>query len=270
MKEQLQRRLDRLGVGRIDALAVLGSGMGDAFAADELHLLHEGSGGVVGHAGVLALLAHGNLRVLAALGRRHLYEGYDYGEVVATVRAAAALGARAALLTNAAGGLNPAYRAGDLMLINDTLGSMLGPRAHGGSERIEAVDHHARPSSHFAIERYEAVERAALARGVALHRGTYAAVLGPSYETRAEIRMLRRMGADAVGMSTALEAAEARRLGMDVVGLSLITNTLTDTDRASLDHVDVVRQGELSRGRVRAALDAVLATLISDTGPSDG
>lgn len=266
MQAALQRTLAELGVDHLDALAVLGSGMGDAFGSGELRVLHEGSAGVLGHAGALALLRLGDLCVLVALGRRHLYEGYGHDDVVMVVRTAAALGARFVLLTNAAGGLNPAYRAGDLMLIRDALGVMLGRRAsahemHG----LGVADHHARCSSSFALERYAAIEREALARGVALHAGTYAAVLGPSYETRAEIRMLRRMGADAVGMSTALEAAEGRRLGMEVVGLSLITNTLTDTARASLDHGEVVRQGALSRVRLRAALDAVLATLQQGT-----
>lgn len=102
----------------------------------------------------------------------------------------------------------------------------------------------------------------ALERRLCLARGTYAAVTGPSYETRAEIRMLRRLGGDAVGMSTWLEAVEGALLGMRVVGLSLITNVLTDAARVALDHREVVEQGRIGAERMRVAIDAALDLLL--------
>jgi purine-nucleoside phosphorylase len=113
----------------------------------------------------------------------------------------------------------------------------------------------------FATDLYDAIEAGAMEHGVRLQRGLYAGVLGPSYEARAEIRMLRRMGADAVGMSTLAEVAAANHLPMRIVGLSLITNTLSDTARITLDHEDVVEQGRLARKRMRTAINAAMAVL---------
>ncbi|HVZ41108.1 MAG TPA: purine-nucleoside phosphorylase [Candidatus Kapabacteria bacterium] len=249
---QLSKIRRALGGKRADILVVLGSGMGHCFLPHEYDVLYEhGETGVVGHSGRLVLLRSSEGTVLVSLGRRHLYEGLAPGDVAASVRAAGELGVRAVLLTNASGGLNPRYRAGDIMLIEECIGMMMARQLHACGVRGEL----------FATERYAAIASAALARGVALERGTYAAVPGPSYETRAEIRMLRRMGADAVGMSTLPEALEARRAGAKVIGISLITNTLSDTARTMLDHADVVAQGAAGIARMRTALDVTLAAV---------
>ena len=256
---QIHAALGRHRIDRIDALAVLGSGMGSCFAPGEYRQLYDhGASGVAGHRGTTGLIERNGKHVLLSFGRRHLYEGCTGGEVTAMVNAAASLGARTLILTNAAGGLDPALRAGDIMMIEDCLATLLGRHAlAAGSSGGAASGRRAI----FATVRYDAIDAAALQRGVGLRRGIYAAVPGPSYETRAEIAMLRRMGADAVGMSTALEAAEGAALGMEVIGMSLITNVLTDTTRVPLDHADVVEQGGAAAGRLRRAIDAALEIL---------
>lgn len=266
----------------IDLLLVLGSGLSGCFAEDELRLLDASIDVpsaspstttpitsqptaiqdlptpfaalpmVDGHPGRFAMLERpSGIRILVSLGRRHLYEGVAVAEVQRTVRAAAALGARGVILTNAAGGLRPEMRAGDIMLIEECIGSLLGARAAGLG---------ARPVG-FARELHAAIERGALEAGLALRRGVYVGLSGPCYETRAEVRMLRRIGADAVGMSTVAEAAAASELGLRLAGLSLITNVHRETGAAGLEHAEVVEQGMLSVLRMRAALDATIAAL---------
>lgn len=258
----LERILQDHGVTSLDALIILGSGMSGCFLPEEYEVVADrGASSVMGHSGRLALLPG---RVLLALGRRHLYEGYDIDEITWMVRQAASLGARWLIVTNAAGGLNPLFRAGEVMLIDDYLAAPLGGAQALGPERALRRDAGTYPliSSHregpFDTGLYPEIEGRALQEGILLRRGVYAGVTGPSYETRAEIRALRRMGADAVGMSTVAETAAARVLGMRVVGLSLITNVLTDSARILLDHLDVVEQGKLAERGMRGAIDVVM------------
>ncbi|MBK8912831.1 MAG: purine-nucleoside phosphorylase [Chlorobi bacterium] len=251
----LRTRCALVGAERLKALVVLGSGMGDAFAQAALTPVATLPTSVAGHRGVLAMLGNPTDGILLALGRRHLYEGVGRGEIESTVRAAADCGARLLVLTNAAGGLNPHLRVGDLMLLGSAFAMPMTKLPHG-------VPNHAS----FSTERYSTIEADALARGVALRRGSYAMVTGPSYETRAEIRMLRRLGADAVGMSTLMEAAAARECGMEVVGLSLITNIASETPAELLDHHHVVMQGQSAFGNVRKAIEAALHGVAAPTG----
>ncbi|MEO5931387.1 MAG: hypothetical protein ABIR47_15750, partial [Candidatus Kapaibacterium sp.] len=156
------------------------------------------------------------------------------------------------------------FATGEIMLIDDYIGSLLGRRMRAG---IDADDEPVmanrgagtRPA--LSVGRYEAIELLALERGLRLRRGVYAGVTGPSYETRGEVGMLRRMGADAVGMSTIPEIAEAARRGMNITGFSLITNTLSDTRRVRLEHGDVLGQGGMASARMRIALEACLDAL---------
>jgi purine-nucleoside phosphorylase len=237
----------------IDTLLILGSGMSDCFVPDELEIISKIETTVDGHDGRLALLHRNGHTVLISLGRRHLYEGCSVEEVQRTVRLAAELGARNLIVTNAAGGLNPRFRTGDIMLVNDCIGMMLGKSIASGATDSPRAGR----KDLFATGLYPAIEERAMERGVSLERGVYAGVPGPSYETRAEIRMLRRIGADAVGMSTVAEVHAAMRASMRVVGLSLITNTLSDSVRMPLDHSDVVEQGREARGRMRSVLEVV-------------
>ncbi len=217
---------------------------------------------MAGHRGMTALIERGGRRVLLSLGRRHIYEGCTGVELTGMVRGAASLGARTLILTNAAGGLDPALRAGDIMMIEDCLATLLGGHTVIAGGSSGGVTPGARRREIFTMARYDAIDAAALQRGLVLRRGIYAAVPGPSYETRAEIAMLRRMGADAVGMSTVPEAVEGTALGMEVIGLSLITNLLTDTTRVPLDHADVVEQGGAAARRMRWAIEAALDILL--------
>jgi purine-nucleoside phosphorylase len=244
-----------------DTLVILGSGLSGCFAVDEYDIIGDDAAVTVkGHSGKLAILRGMGGGVMIALGRRHMYEGHSGDDVQGTVRYAISHGVRNLIVTNAAGGLNPRFRTGDIMLITDTIGSLIGrslaitPIVNGGIER-------GRPMASFATDLYDSIELGAMEHSVYLQRGVYAGVSGPSYETRAEIRMLRRMGADAVGMSTLAEVAAAHQGSMRVVGLSLISNTLSDTARIALDHDDVVEQGRLARERMRLTIDAAIAVL---------
>ena len=181
---------------------------------------------VAGHAGELVIGLLGGRTVAVALGRAHLYEGYTMGEVTYNVKVFHALGARTLVVTNAAGGLNRAYRAGDLMVMADHI---FLPGMAGRNPLIGANDEALGPRFPGMVNAYDPAlrqlaRRLAADAGFTIHEGVYAMVGGPSFETPAEARLLHQFGADAVGMSTAPEAVVARHAGMRVLGLSLITN----------------------------------------------
>jgi purine-nucleoside phosphorylase len=190
-------------------------------------------------------------------GRVHHYEGYPLADVVFPVRVLGRLGVKTIVVTNAAGAINPDYRPGELMVIEDhvnLLGNpLLGPNEDALGPRFpdmsEAYDRGLRA----------AAEAACAAAGVRCHRGVYVAMTGPSYETPAEIRMARLLGADAVGMSTVPEVIAARHMGLRVVGLSCLTNMAAGILDRKLDHREVLETGE----RVRGALQDVLGRLVS-------
>lgn len=246
--EPLADHLAHIGVPRLSTLVVLGSGMGGAFGDAELTPVATLPTGVAGHRGMLAMLGNPADGVLLSLGRRHLYEGVGRAEIESTVRAAADCGARLLVLTNAAGALNPQLGIGDLMLLTDAFAMPMTKLPNGVPTCCG-----------FNRERYPQIESAALGSGVALRRGSYAMATGPSYETRAEIRMLRRLGADAVGMSTLIESAAGKECGMEVVGMSLITNIASEAPAGVLDHHHVVVQGAIAVAKVRKAIEAIIA-----------
>jgi purine-nucleoside phosphorylase len=243
---------------------VLGSGLG-AFA-DEL----EGAEAipyaeipgfarptVEGHAGRLVVGRVGGVVVAAMQGRFHFYEGYKLEEVTFPVRVLALLGASSLVLTNAAGGLNNSFEQGSLVLISDHLNLMgtnplLGPNeARFGPRFPDMTDVYDREYQDAAIaESHE--------MGLELRRGIYAALSGPSYETPAEIRMLRLLGADAVGMSTVPEAIVARQMGLRVLGISCITNMAAGVLDRPINHEEVIETGE----RVRETFAELLRRVI--------
>lgn len=251
-------------------LVVLGSGMNVCFAENELQVIGEWGGrsgkGVAGHPGTLALWELNGGGVFLALGRRHLYEGYSPDETAALIDAAGRLGVRQVVLTNAAGGLNPLLQKGDLVLHSGYIGTLLGrsqvphpikwKRAlcpevavHAfAAEEVEVIE----------AKRRSAIHGVAAEMGIRFREGVYAGVTGPSYETRAEIRMLRRMGADLVGMSTILEVRAAARYGMETVGFSLVTNRASDTVRTQLAHDEVTEASAVAALKVRRAVEACL------------
>jgi purine-nucleoside phosphorylase len=253
-------RIQEAAGGPLDAAIVLGSGLSSALRERFEHvsipydtLLGLPVASLRGHAGEALIGTWEGKRVCAFAGRVHLYQGFSPVQVTVNVRLAHAAGAKLAILTNAAGGLNPEFEAGDLMLIADQLNLT-------GRNPLVAWPH----ENPFVdmMDAYSSRLRA-IAKGVAtadtrLREGVYASVLGPNYETPAEARYLRTIGADAVGMSTALEAIFARFLNMGVLGVSLITNIV---GAPATSHADVTEQGVRGGPRLADLLGGFLAKL---------
>ncbi len=251
--EPLAASLRKHAVGELDLAFVLGSGLG-AFAEriegarripyQELEGMPRSK--VAGHAGQLVVGRIGSRRVLAQQGRVHLYEGWSVHDVTRAVRAVAALGCPRFVLTNAAGGLRREWAPGTLMALSDHLNlqgrSPLGRDQAGYSNPYDA-------------ELRQALHAAARSAGFELQQGVYAGLLGPTYETPAEIALLRRLGADAVGMSTVAEALAARAAGARVAGVSLITNFAAGITGEALSHEEVIAAGKEAAGRFSDLLE---------------
>jgi len=242
--EALEARLD----GRPELFLVLGSGLGGLTEGveDPLEIPFQELPGfpaasVAGHRGRYVAGTLEGRRVLMQAGRYHFYEGYGAEVVTAPVRLARLLGVEAVLLTNAAGGINRKLRPGDLMLLDDHLNlqwrSPLAGPVKEGDDRFPDM------STPYDPGLQELALAVAREQGIALHRGIYAAVPGPNYETPAEIRMLERKGADAVGMSTVPEVIAARAGGLPVVAISLITNQAAGLSPEPLSHQEVLEAG---------------------------
>jgi purine-nucleoside phosphorylase len=215
---------------------------------------------VEGHAGNLVLGAAHGMPVVAMQGRVHLYEGHPPEDVVFGLRLMIALGARYVLLTNAAGGVADGMQPGDLMLIEDHLNltgrsPLVGPNESQLGARFpdmsEAYDRRLRALA----------DEVAARAGFSLRRGVYAGVLGPQYETPAEVRMVRLLGAHAVGMSTVLETIAARHMGARVLGLSCITNVAAGLTEGKLSHDEVTEVAARVRGRFTALLSGILEAI---------
>ncbi len=210
---------------------------------------------IVGHAGKLVLGYAGGIPVACLQGRVHLYEGHAPDRAVFGVRTLARLGCRAALLTNAAGGTHPAWTPGDLMLINDHL-NLTGQNPLAGPNEAELGPRFP-DMTHAYDRRIAALARDASAdTGVPLREGIYAGLLGPSYETPAEIAMLRNLGADAVGMSTVFEVIALRHMGVRCGGISCITNLAAGLGGAPLSHQEVEETARMTRDKFSALLSA--------------
>jgi purine-nucleoside phosphorylase len=213
-----------------------------------------------GHVGRLLLGRLGGTPVVMLQGRFHIYEGNDPGLVVQPVLLFRRLGARLVVLTNAAGGVNPAYGPGTLMLIEDHLNltgrtPLLGPNADEIGVRFpDLVDA-------WNARLREQLRTAATAEGVVLEAGIYAGLLGPQYETPAEVRMLRSLGADAVGMSTVLECIAARWAGLDVCGVSLVTNAGAGYTGEPLTHEEVLAAGAEAGPRLARVIRRFVGSL---------
>ena len=194
---------------------------------------------VEGHAGNLLVGRLEGRAVAVMQGRAHFYEGYSLADVVFPVRVIRALGARVLLVSNAAGGINRLWSSGDLMIIADHINFMgsnplMGPNDPDLGPRFPDM------SQAYDPDLIALAERAALAEGIAIRKGVYAGVHGPSYETPAELRMLRGWGADAVGMSTVPEVIAARHMGMRVLGITAITDMATGEQIKTVTHEDVM------------------------------
>lgn len=245
-------------------LLVLGSGLGglaevvhDAVSVQFGEIPGLPGAGVVGHEGRFVSGRVEGRAVLVQQGRFHFYEDHPEGIVAAPVRLAAGLGVSTAIFTNAAGGVAPDLGPGSILLLDDHLNLMgrspLLGRVLEGEERFPDMSRPYDPAlQELALE-------VARERGIPLARGTYAAVLGPSYETPAEVRAIRAAGAHAVGMSTVPEVTVARALGMRVLAFSLITNRAAGLGSEPLDHREVLEIGEAAGGRLRELVKAILA-----------
>ena len=251
--------------GPPDAAIVLGSGLGDF--ADSLAgpvvapydtLPHWPQSRVVGHAGRLVVGGVAGKRVAALAGRVHVYEGHPMATVVFAVRVMARLGVPRLILTNAAGGINTDFGQGALMVIDDHINLMAGNPLIGPND--ERMGPRFPDMSEVYSRRLRALaDDAARAAGVAVRHGVYVAVHGPSYETPAEIRAFRTMGADAVGMSTVPEVIVARHMGMEVAGISCITNMAAGVLPEPLVHEEVLA----TTARVRDQFIALITGLVT-------
>jgi len=254
---------DRIGAPPEVAL-ILGSGLGDlagriggATVIPYAEVPGMPATTVPGHAGRLVLGELHGKRVVAMQGRLHLYEGHAPADVALPVRLMARMGAGRLVVTNAAGGLNPDYRPGSVMLIEDHLNltgtnPLVGPNDDSLGLRFPDMSRAYDPGLRAAAL------AAAAEAGVALHRGVYAGVLGPVLETSAERRFARMAGGDAVGMSTVIEVIAAVHAGMQVLGLSAITNAATGGPEQEPDTIEAVLANAAVAGRDIAALLAVL------------
>jgi len=249
---------------------VLGSGLG-AFA-DELtsatrvfydRIPNFPRSTVEGHAGALVIGKVGGVPVAVMQGRVHLYEGYSAKEVVFPMWVLGCLGIRAAILTNAAGAINLEYSQGALVIIRDHINlqginPLIGPNDERFGVRFPDMTHA------YCSEYIEIALREAKRLGIAVHSGVYAAVAGPSFETPAEIRYLRTIGADVVGMSTVPEVIVARHMGIRVLGISCATNMAAGILDQPLRHEEVIETGERVKRQFVALLRAVIPAIAKD------
>jgi len=248
---------------------ILGSGLGGY--ADSLNerivipfrdLPHFPSSTVLGHSGNLVLGMVEGAPVAVLQGRVHLYEGCTMADVAFPTRVLGSLGIRRLIVTNAAGGINKAFQPGDFMLIEDHINMMwanplIGPNCDEWGPRFPDMS-----------EAYDATLRGialevARQKQITLHRGVYLGLLGPNYETPAEIRMFRMLGADAVGMSTVPETIVANHMGMAVLGLSCITDMAAGILPQKLTHQEVLETAEASSGTLQSLLQGIIPRLAS-------
>ena len=248
---------EHTGIAEHDVAIVLGSGWSPAVAAlgtptavlPQADLPGFRPPTAIGHTGELLSMRIGPHRVLVLVGRIHAYEGHDLCHIVHPVRAACAAGVRAVVLTNAAGGLRPDMAVGEPVLISDHL-NLTARSPLVGPQFVDLTDAYSPQLREFARQ-----------ADPTLTEGVYAGLPGPHYETPAEIRMLRTLGADLVGMSTVHETIAARAAGAEVLGVSLVTNLAAGIGGEPLSHVEVLSAGAASASRMGALLALILERL---------
>ena len=250
--------------GKADIGVILGSGLGDYAEAleDAVKLPYSEIPGfprstVAGHAGMWCCGTLYGKRVVMMQGRFHYYEGYGMKDVTLPVRVMQKIGVKTLIVTNAAGGVNMGYHPGDLMVIGDIFSMtaqnpLIGPNLDAFGPRFPDM------SCAFDKELRALAHECANEQGFALREGVYAQMTGPTYETPAEIRMLRTLGADAVGMSTVPEVIVARHGGMRVLGISCITNMAAGILDQPLNHAEVTETANRVKGQFRNLLDRII------------
>jgi len=249
---------------------VLGSGLG-AFAdslSDKICIPYAEIPGfplstAIGHAGRLVIGSHAQIPLAVMQGRVHLYEGYSGAEVVFPMRVLGRLGIGAAILTNAAGGINLEYKEGGLVVLSDHINlqginPLVGPNNDRFGVRFPDMTFgYHKPYRDMALEEGKRL-------GLTMHSGVYAAMLGPSYETPAEIRFLRTIGADVVGMSTVAEAIAARHMGIKVLAISCVTNMAAGILDKKLTAEEVIETTARVQGQFTALLHAVIPRMAAE------
>jgi purine-nucleoside phosphorylase len=249
---------------------VLGSGLGDFAdeAADAVRIsfadiLHFSRSTAVGHAGQLILGKIAGCPVVVMQGRVHLYEGYPAWKVAFPIRVFSRLGARAAILTNAAGGINLDYGQGNLVVIKDHI-NLQGQNPLVGLEDLRFGQRFIDMTEAYSRSYRQIAQKAAKALGIKVPEGVYAGLLGPSYETPAEIRYLRAIGADLVGMSTVPEVIVARQMGVKVLAISCVTNMAAGVLDQPLNHEEVLETGRRVAGQFKSLLREVIPAIARD------
>ncbi len=266
MSAAAEALVSRIGPDVPEIAIVLGSGLAalaDALESPVTVPYGEVPGfpepGVAGHQGLFVFGRLGGVAVMLQSGRFHLYEGHDPATVILPVRTFAALGAKTVIVTNAAGGIRPTFTPPVLMLIADHINLMgrspLQGAVVGAEERFPDM------SEPYDSELRALARQTALEAGITVHEGVYAGVLGPAYETVAEVRMLERMGADAVGMSTVPEVIAARANGMRVLGISTVSNVVAGMGPGPLSHDDVLAASREVQGDLEALVRGVIQKL---------
>lgn len=246
---------------------MLGSGLGpladqieDCVSVDYSELPGMKTSAVIGHAGRLRAGRLFGRQVIAMQGRVHLYEGHSPADVVRGVRLMLKLGARTLLVSNAAGGIRDDLTPGTLMVIDDQI-NLTGQSCLQGPEDPALGPRFPDMSEAYDLQLRATAQRVAAHAQVPIASGVYAGLLGPSYETPAEIRMLRVLGADAVGMSTVLEVIAARHMGARVLGISCITNLAAGISKKPLSHAEVEQTARESRDRFSRLIEGILTEL---------
>ncbi|XID93660.1 purine-nucleoside phosphorylase [Paenibacillaceae bacterium WGS1546] len=246
---------------------ILGSGLGDL--AEDIRdavripygsIPHFPESTVEGHAGQLVIGRLGQRTVIAMQGRFHYYEGYSMQEVTFPVRVMKALGANLLIVTNACGGMNPAFEPGDLMLIKDHL-NMTGANPLVGENEAALGPRFPDMSRAYTPELLELVRETARSLGISVREGVYAGIAGPSYMTPAELKMLRLLGGDAVGMSTVPEAIVASHMAMKVVGISCVTDMAIGEHLEPLTHEQVIEVANRTKPRFMTLVKEIVDRL---------
>ena len=246
---------------------VLGSGLGslanriiDPVAIDYTDLPHFAQATALGHEGRLVCGWLRGYPVIAMQGRLHGYEGHPADRIAFPIRVMRALGIERLLVSNAAGGLNPQYQVGEIMVIDDHLNlTFRNPLVGANNSQLEP--RWPDMSSPYDAELVVQAQTIARQQGFVCHRGVYVAMLGPTYETRAEYRMLRRLGGDVVGMSTAAEVIVAAQLGLRVLGLSTVTNVCSPDQLDKTTGEAVVAAAESASEKVRTIIEGIIAAI---------
>lgn len=264
----IRKELDnKLGKDFIPEIGiVLGSGLGEladeycslAIPYGEIPDFEEST--VSGHKGRLVFTEINNKKVVMMQGRFHYYEGHSIQKVVLPIKIMKKLGVKTVILTNAAGGVNPAFNPSDLMLITDHINHMninplIGKNDDSMGERFPDM------SEVYSSELIDMTKKIASKIGIDLQEGVYMALTGPSYETPAEVKMARIVGADAVGMSTVPEAIVAKWAGMDVIGISCICNSAAGVSTISLSHADVIHAANIVKDRFKILVKEIIKNL---------